>query len=140
MGTRPDDGHSSWNAWVEPNILAGRPKEAASVAGGDLQTIPVDAFNRVILEDPFLTPQLRAATVGLVSSADAAKGGPGIINPFDLTRIAVGMGAGLSQAYLGGRVLGALAGLTPEAQAKFQQVGLFAGAIKSVVPGMFGGR
>jgi hypothetical protein len=57
----------------------------------------------------------------------------------DIARVGMGMGAGYIQASIGGRVLGALAGLTPEAQRTLQNAGVVAGAVKSVVPGLFGG-
>lgn len=104
-----------------------------------LPSIPVDAFNRVVLSDPFAPPPLQAATIGLAGAADASRGGTGIVSPYDIARVGLGMGAGLVQAYLGGKVLGQLAGLTPEAQKTLQQAGMFAGALKAVVPGMFGG-
>lgn len=114
--------------------------KAAIGEGGGLfmPSIPVDLFNRAVLTDPFATPQLMAATVGMTEAANQSRGGFGIISPYDLARIGVGMGAGLAQAYLGGKVLGALAGLTPQAQKRLQQTGAFAGAIKAVVPGLFG--
>jgi hypothetical protein len=162
-----DKNRSSFNAWVEPNVFFGQQADAIKNASakltnsfddscdsamskeafdygtsgsglGILADIPVDAFNRTVMMDPFTPPAIRAATVGLTEAADQSKGNSGIINPFDIARIGVGMGAGLSQAYLGGKVLGALAGLTPKAQNTLQQTGMFAGALKAVVPGLFG--
>lgn len=142
MRTRPDDGKSDWRGWVEPNPLVNpeMPAKTAdwNTAGADLNAVPVDAFNRAVLADPFLSPQLQTATIGLTSSADVLRGNSGIIGPGDLTRVAIGMGAGMSQAYIGGRVLGGLAGLSENAQKQLQQTGAFAGVIKAVVPGMFG--
>lgn len=114
--------------------------KAAIGEGGGLfmPSVPVDLFNRAVLTDPFATPQIQAATVGMTEAANQARGNFGIISPYDLARIGVGMGAGLAQAYLGGKVLGALAGLTPQAQKRLQQTGAFAGALKAVVPGLFG--
>lgn len=162
-----DPERSSFNAWIEPNVFFGQQNNAIKQASQELATffdeklevyttkeafdygtsgsglgiladIPVDAFNRTVMMDPFTPPAIRAATVGLTEAADQSKGNSGIINPFDIARIGVGMGAGLSQAYLGGKVLGALAGLTPKAQNTLQQTGMFAGALKAVVPGLFG--
>jgi hypothetical protein len=162
-----DPERSSFNAWIEPNVFFGQQSKAIKQASQELATffdeklevyttkeafdygtsgsglgiladIPVDAFNRTVMMDPFTPPAIRAATVGLTEAADQSKGNSGIINPFDIARIGVGMGAGLSQAYLGGKVLGALAGLTPKAQNTLQQTGMFAGALKAVVPGLFG--
>ena len=56
----------------------------------------------------------------------------------DIARIGMGMGAGYVQATIGGKVLGALAGLTPQAQRTLQGAGVIAGAMKAVVPGLFG--
>jgi hypothetical protein len=162
-----DPNRSAWNSWVEPNVFFGQQSDAIKNASQKLEAmaegklddsimkeafdygnssaglmaaaaIPVDAFNRAVMIDPFTPPAIRAATVGITEAADQAKGNMGIINPFDIARIGVGMGAGLSQAYLGGKVLGALAGLTPKAQSTLQQTGMFAGALKAVVPGLFG--
>ena len=162
-----DPNRSAFNSWIEPNVFFGQQSDAIKNASHKLgimaegrlddsimkeafdygsssaglmaaAAIPVDAFNRAVMIDPFTPPAIRAATVGITEAADQAKGNMGIINPFDIARIGVGMGAGLSQAYLGGKVLGALAGLTPKAQTTLQQTGMFAGALKAVVPGLFG--
>lgn len=161
-----EPGKSPWRSWIEPNVFFGAQKKAIDMAykaiseksaDSDTEdwlnksaandefsglmitpTIPVDAFNRVVMQDPFASMPLQTATVGLTEAANQAKGNRGIISPFDIARIGVGMGAGLSQAYLGGKVLGALAGLTPKAQETLQQAGMFAGALKAVVPGLFG--
>jgi hypothetical protein len=114
-------------------------KQSLSQSGiENLPTIPVDAFNRSVMMDPFASIPLRTATVGLTEAANQSKGNMGIISPFDISRVGLGMGAGLSQAYIGGKVLGALAGLTPTAQRTLQNTGMFAGALKAVIPGLFG--
>jgi hypothetical protein len=160
-----DPNRSAWNSWIEPNVFFGKQKTAihkayekiaaqtkdssieewlTKEAVGEYSglmvspSIPVDAFNRVVMEDPFASTPLQTATVGLTEAANQAKGNMGLISPMDIARIGLGMGAGLSQAYLGGKVLGALAGLTPKAQETLQQAGMFAGALKAVVPGLFG--
>jgi hypothetical protein len=160
-----DPNRSAWRSWIEPNVFFGKQNEAikqayVSLAEKDKDedvdnwlskeavseysglaitpTIPVDAFNRVVMQDPFASMPLQTATIGITEAANQAKGNSGIISPFDIARIGLGMGAGLSQAYLGGKVLGALAGLTPKAQETLQQAGMFAGALKAVVPGLFG--
>lgn len=104
----------------------------------NLSPIPVDSFNRLVLNDPFAPQPIQAATVGLVSAANAYKGNSGFITPLDIARVGLGMGAGYVQATVGGKVLGALAGLTPQAQKTLQTAGVVAGALKSVVPGLFG--
>jgi hypothetical protein len=156
LGSRVRPHGSFWKSWVEPNVLFGSDQHAdpkvtqacmtkmaqiGGVADGNsmfVPSIPVDHFNRVILTDPFLPSPMAFATAGLVSAADMFRGSTGIISPFDLTRMAIGMGAGLTQAYLGGKLLGAVAGLSPDAQRRLQQAGVIAGAVKASVPGMFG--
>jgi hypothetical protein len=160
-----DPSRSAWNSWIEPNVFFGKQKQAIAKAyekiaseandssieewinkeavgeySGLMVTpaIPVDAFNRVVMDDPFASTPLQTATVGITEAANQSRGNMGIISPMDIARIGLGMGAGLSQAYLGGKVLGALAGLTPKAQETLQQAGMFAGALKAVVPGLFG--
>ena len=162
-----DPNRSAWNSWIEPNVFFGQQKKAIDKGLAHIQAIaqnsegilkeafgddpitgegmisvmphiPVDAFNRSIMADPFASLPIQTAAVGLVEAANQAKGNSGLISPFDIARIGVGMGAGLSQAYIGGKVLGALAGLTPQAQQTLQQAGMYAGALKAVVPGLFG--
>ena len=166
MRLNASQGKNPWKAWIEPNVFFGAQKEAIHNAYEHIKTlsddsaeeivkqafdenlsdaglmhlpfIPVDAFNRTIMMDPYATLSLQIATAGLTEAANQSRGNAGIISPYDIARIGVGMGAGLSQAYLGGKVLGALAGLTPQAQKTLQQAGMFAGALKAVVPGLFG--
>lgn len=167
MAARSDQGKNPWSAWVEPNLLAGqkqaseeeeidqfflvRRQPGGFVSCDDLskradedmtgifvETIPVDAFNRVVWRDPYLTMPMRAAASGLVESASQVQGGIPTVSPFDVARIAVGMGSGLLSGIAVGRVLGAVAGLHPEAQNKLQQAGAIAGLIKAVVPMAYG--
>lgn len=162
-----DPNRSAWNSWIEPNVLFGQQKKAIDLGLANIRKvmassegllkeafddgitagpgmlpimphIPVDAFNRSIMADPYASLPIQTAAVGVIEAANQAKGNSGLISPFDIARIGVGMGAGLSQAYIGGKVLGALAGLTPQAQQTLQQAGMFAGALKAVVPGLFG--
>lgn len=143
---------SVWNSLTEPNVLLnGSEKQAIQTTMqkvaqmGDsgsmfMPSIPVDDFNQIVFRDPFLAPSMAYAASGIVQSANASQGSPGIISPYDIARVAVGMGAGLTQAYVGGKILGAVAGLSPQAQRQLQQAGVIAGAVKAVVPGLFGMR
>jgi hypothetical protein len=129
-------------AAIQPEISAEMQK-AADMFGGmapsiSLEPIPVDAFNRLVLNDPFTTAPMQAATLGVVNAASNLGGPSRFVSPMDIARIGMGMGAGYVQAAIGGKVLGALAGVTPEAQRTLQNAGIVAGAIKSVVPGLFG--
>jgi hypothetical protein len=50
------------------------------------------------------------------------------------------VGDGLTTTNLAGRTLGALAGLTPAAQEKVQDLGLWGGMLNTVIPPIFGSR
>ena len=160
MGASMRPHGSFFKSMIEPNVYYGKEAAAvdeyqtvlqrsmekmAQIGMGDagamfVPSIPVDAFNRVLLNDPFLPAPMAFATSGLINAADMSRGSSGIISPYDITRIAVGMGAGLTQAYLGGKLLGIVAGLDPTAQRQLQRTGAIAGAIKATVPGLFGVR
>lgn len=145
------DPESPWyRPWLDPNPFMGgssedmtdptpEVKQAAGEAGAlFLPSIPVDAFNRAVIDDPFLTPQMQAATTGIVTAADLGAGGPGLISVGDIARLGIRMGAGAFSAYSVGRVLGALAGLGPGPRRQLQNAGMFAGALEAVVPRMYG--
>ena len=131
--------------------------------GGDMgiPSIPVDAFNRMVWRDvrkgvtsnefnPYgskspwgdnsqqmhTPPQLAAATTGFMAGVANLAGSP-IISVGNLVRGAAGAGIGLAAANVVGKTLGALAGLTPQAQDKLQDAGVFAGILSAVVPPMF---
>ena len=127
---------------IQPDISEEMQKVANMFSYPDeplnLTPIPVDSFNRLVMNDPFAPPPIQAATVGLVSAANTYSGNSGFITPMDIARVGIGMGAGYVQATIGGKVLGALAGLTPQAQKTLQGAGVVAGALKSVVPGIYG--
>ena len=110
----------------------------APVAGAFVPKIPVNGFNQMVWRDPFLTPQMQAATTGLTSAASTQHGGANLVSPFDIGRIAVGMGSGAVSGMLVGKALGALAGLTPKAQEGIQNAGIFAGLVSNIVPKAFG--
>lgn len=160
----PDRNSSSFNAFTSPHPLygAGSSLTKASWALAQIQPeiseemeksssmfdhyqgftalepIPVDAFNRLVMNDPFSNQAMQSATMGLVGAANNVGGSSGFITPMDIARVGMGMGAGYVQASIGGRVLGALVGLTPQAQGYLQQAGVVAGALKAIIPGMFG--
>lgn len=97
-----------------------------------------DRFVAAVLGDPYTPPPLAAATAGLVEAASVVGGGSGLVSPWDVSRIAVGAGAGLVSGVVAGKVLGLLAGLSPQAQHEVQQAGLWAGALRQVVPPALG--
>lgn len=107
-------------------------------SGVMIPRIPKDAFNQMILHDPYTPMAIRAGTVGLTEAASQSKGGANWISPLDVGRIAVGMGSGAVSGLLVGKVLGALAGLTPEAQQGLQRGGIMAGLLTNIIPQAFG--
>ena len=128
-------------------------------SGADVESIPVDAFNRAVWADvrmgatnPYGTKSpwgnnsqqlhtpmaVGAATTGIMAGIDARTGGDGWVSPGDIVRGLAGAGVGLVTANIAGKALGALAGLRPEAQQQLQQAGAFGGLLMSVVPSLFG--
>jgi hypothetical protein len=112
-------------------------KCAADSGAAFAPSVPVDAFNNVILGDQYLPPSLKAATMGLTTAAQLSRGGSALVSPADIGRVAIGMGSGWLSGMVAGKVLGALAGLRPDAQQQLQQAGVIAGLIKSVIPLVF---
>jgi hypothetical protein len=112
-------------------------------------SIPVPQFNNAMWRDvqkgmsnPYgmhTPPPIAAATTGLMSGISTGVGSP-IIRPMDVVRGIASAGVGLATAHLAGKTLSALAGLTPEAQNKLQDMGLWAGMLTAVVPPLFGQR
>lgn len=149
---------------AQPHGIPGKPTteevkvgNAAGMFGLYAPSIPVDAFNRVVWNDvrkgvsnqynpygskspwgdnsqPMHTPpQLAAATTGLLSGLGAAQNSS-VISPATVVSGLASAGVGLATAHLAGRTLGALAGLTPAAQEKLQDMGMWAGMLHAVVP------
>lgn len=112
-------------------------------------SIPVPQFNNAMWRDvqkgmnnPYgmhTSPPIAAATTGLMTGISTGVGSP-IIRPTDVVRGIASAGVGLATAHLAGKTLSALAGLTPEAQNKLQDMGLWAGMLTAVVPPIFGRR
>lgn len=113
-------------------------KTAAAAGGAYLPRIPVDHWNQVMMTAPSLPDPVRAVSAGLVGAASAARGGANFVSPFDVGRIAMGMGSGAVSGMIVGKVIGALAGLTPEAQETVFKTGVGAGILMNVLPMAFG--
>lgn len=89
---------------------------------------------------PFATPPAyAAATTGLMSGLSAGMNSP-IIRPVDVVRGIASAGVGLATATVAGKALSALAGLTPAGQQKLQDMGMWGGMMRAIVPSMFGMR
>jgi hypothetical protein len=132
-------------------------------AGGvGLRAVPMDAFNRAIWNDvrmgmtasrnPYGTkspwgdneqpmhtpPQLGAATAGLASGVQQMYGNQSVLSPMHFVRGLATAGVDLATAKIVGGTLGALGGLTPTAQKKLQDVGVWGGLIRGTVGSMLG--
>lgn len=144
--------HTS-QADVSPHNLNAVGKVAAFSAsgwdGGSLHTpsIPVHQFNQAVWRDTQMgmtngfanhtPPAYAAATAGLMTGLSAGTRSP-IISPMDVIHGIASAGVGLATANIAGRALSALAGLTPEGQAKLQDMGLWGGMMHAIVPPMLG--
>jgi hypothetical protein len=138
-------------SWITNNNTPIPPPKtaAASSTGLFAPTIPVDAFNRAIWADAssgynqtgivagHTSPQIAAATTGIMRGVAAQTRSP-IVSPANVINTLASAGVGLATAHVAGRTLGALAGLTPPAQSKLQDMGLWAGMLHSVIPPLFG--
>lgn len=112
-------------------------------------SILVPQFNSMVWNDvnkgmynPYgghTSPSIGAATTGFMGGL-AAQRRSSIISPSTVINGIASAGVGLATANLAGRALSALAGLTPEAQNKLQDMGLYGGMLHAIVPPMFGRR
>lgn len=110
-------------------------------------SVPVAQFNQAAWNDvqkgmrnPYgmhSSPQMAGAATGLMTGVSTGLRSP-IIRPVDVISGIASAGVGLATATMAGKALSALAGLTPEAQNKLQDMGLWAGMLHAVVPPMFG--
>lgn len=112
-------------------------------------SINVPQFNAAIWQDSRLgmtngfnqhtPPAYAAAASGLMTGLGTGLQSS-IIRPSDVIRGIASAGVGLATANVAGRALSALAGLTPEAQNKLQDMGLWGGMMHAIVPSMLGMR
>lgn len=141
-----------------PPYLQDNEKSSAEFGGGVAlpddtglyaPSIPVPQFNQMAWNDVnkqmynpmgvHTPPQYAAVTTGMLSGISAGRQSP-IIRPIDVVNGFASAGVGLATANLAGRTLSALAGLTPDAQNKLQDMGLWAGMMHAIVPPLFGAR
>lgn len=81
--------------------------------------------------NPYTPPATAALAAGLVHGASAARGGSNWVSPMDVGRIAIGAGSGLLSGIVAGKILGALAGLTPAAENNVKRIGIWAGGLNA---------
>lgn len=155
----PELNKNFWQSWLVNTAKTKLPPKEEKTAGFfgtglNAPTIKVDAFNRAVWADSsrgfdqtgiidgiggFTAPSVAAATTGIVSGV-AAKSRSSIISPSQVIHGLASAGVGLGVASVAGRTMGALAGLTPQAQEKIQDIGLWGGMLNSVIPPIFGSR
>jgi hypothetical protein len=138
-------------SWVTNNKTPTPAEKTAAPSNTGLfaPTIPVDAFNRAVWSDAatgysqagivggHTAPQIAAATTGIMRGVAAQTRSP-IVSPANVINTLASAGVGLATANVAGRTIGALAGMTPAAQEKIQDIGLWAGALHAVIPPLFG--
>jgi len=134
---RPAVEQHGMSGWLKKSELLEESRRFQKYASARLPTIDVNRFNQVIWEQE-LPPAVKAMTTGMVSAASASRGGARLVSPFDVARIAVGMGSGAASAALVGKTLGAIAGLTPESQDAIFRTGAGVGLLMNVVPHLMG--
>lgn len=127
----------------------------------DAPPVPVDAFNNAIWNDvrkgvtasknPFGTkspwgdnrqplhtpPAVGAAASGVVTGIQQMYGDSPILHPKHFIHGLASAGLNLATARIAGGILGALGGLTPEAQNKLQDMGLWGGFIGGAMKSIF---
>jgi len=131
--------------------------------GVPLRQVPVDSFNRAIWNDvhnrsrssqsnpygtrspyddnaaPMHTPPMHAAAAaGLVSGVQQMYGNRSLLSPMHFITGLAAAGVDVATARVAGGVLGALGGLTPMAQQKLQDVGVWSGMIRGVTGSVLG--
>jgi hypothetical protein len=151
-----------WRSWLTSNLTPipqnmSEKKANAFFSGVDhsnmtglgAPVIKVDAFNRAVwadartgydqtgMVDRHTSPQIAAATTGIVSGIASQARSP-IISPATVINGLTSAGVGIVTANIAGRTLGALAGLSPHAQEKIQDIGLWGGMLHTVIPPLFG--
>jgi hypothetical protein len=118
----------------------------------DQPSISVPQFNTALWHDAYkgmtgaqppmgmhTPPPLAATASGLMTGISTGLRSP-MIRPSDVVRGFASAGVGLATANLAGRTLSALAGITPEAQNKLQDLGIWGGMMHAVIPPLFQGR
>lgn len=109
------------------------------------QPINVQDFQRTMWQDDRIASavplNLRAGASGIVQAAANLPGkfhNSSFVTPFDIARVAVGMGSGLASGWLVGKTLGAIFGTGRKTQDLLKNTGMAAGALKAVIPVAFG--
>ena len=104
-----------------------------------------EEFNEAIWSDPRVNQALnlptQAAASGLVTGAANLPGkSTKLVTPFDIARIAAGMGSGYLSGLAVGKTLGVMMGMPEDTQDKLKNTGMWAGIIANVIPIAFGAK
>jgi hypothetical protein len=134
----------------------------AGGAGAGLRPVPMDAFNRAIWNDvrmgmtaggnPFgskawqgdntqgmhTPPPVAAAATAINTGIQDMYGGRSMLSPMHFVKGLATAGVDAAAANIVGKTLGALGGLSPEAQTHIQNIGLWGGLIRGTVGSMMG--
>jgi hypothetical protein len=107
--------------------------------------INVNDFQNAMWSDPRIVNEvplsIRAAASGVVQGAANLPGksrNSSFVTPFDIARVAVGMGTGLASGWLVGKTLGAVFGTGKKTQELLRNTGVAVGALRTAVPLTFG--
>lgn len=84
-----------------------------------------------------LTPQTRAAATGILEGSSALSG-KSLVTPMDVAKLTAGMGSGYLSGAVIGKTLGLMSGMSPSAQERLKNTGLWAGVVANMVPLAFG--
>lgn len=128
------------------NIDYADPSGSSFMGGGGApgnMAIEKDRLNRPIWDDPYLQPSVKSMASGVVEGASQINDGSSF-SPVDVARLGASMATnaatGWGLGWAAGKVLGGLAGLSPQGQEALQRTGTFAGLITAVIPKMFGNQ
>ena len=164
LGNRPGLESPGFEVAAEFRKAAEQFGKLAFAGAGGLRSVPMDAFNQAIwndvrkglngapYENPYGTkstwgdnaqelhtpPPVAAAASGLVSGLQSMFGGAELLSPRHFITGLAAAGVDLATANLVGGTLGALGGLTPAAQDKLQDFGLWGGLIRGSMGSLMG--
>ena len=103
--------------------------------------IDADAMLHTVWRNPMVTNRLtskeKTLLTGAVTSTQQIAGSP-YVTPSDMARLTAGMGIGYAAGLVAGKVIGTLTGMPTRTQKTLAETGMYAGAIKSVLPILFG--
>ncbi len=98
--------------------------------------IDVTDTSRQIMSDPAADPETKAKMLGILQAASVARNpmsdASPVVSPYDIMRVALGMGSGYASATVLGRLLETYAGAPPTVRKRLEEAGIWAGLMKNV--------